>query len=184
MMPDTATSRPLEGGASFSMGHRMLRALWTVVWLGCGAWTPTAFHTWRRLLLRAFGAKVADTVHVYGSARIWYPPNLEMAKHSCLAPRVNCYCMAKISLGEYAVVSQGAHLCAGTHNIDDPNFQLRTAPITIGRKAWIAAESFVGPGVNVEEGAVLGARAVAFKDLAAWTVYAGNPAREIRKRLR
>ena len=63
-------------------------------------------------------------------------------------------------------------------------FQLRAAPIAVGAHAWIAAEAFVGPGVTVGEGAVLGARAVAFTDLEPWTVYIGNPAREIRKRRR
>jgi putative colanic acid biosynthesis acetyltransferase WcaF len=179
---NAAKTRPMEGGASFSLGHRVFRAAWASVWLIFASWTPPFLHPWRRFLLRAFGAKIADTAGIYGSARIWYPPNLEMAQHSYLGSRVNCYCMAKISIGAYALASQGAHLCAGTHDIDDPNFQLRVEPITLGPRAWIAAEAFVGPGVTVGEGAVLGARGVAFKDLAPWTVYAGNPAREIRKR--
>jgi putative colanic acid biosynthesis acetyltransferase WcaF len=129
-----------------------------------------------------FGANIANTAHIYGSARIWYPPNLEMAKHSCLGRRVNCYCMAKITMCAYALASQGAHLCAGTHDIDDPDFQLQAEPISIGSRAWIAADAFVGPWVVVGEGAVLGARGVAFKDLEPWTVYVGNPVRPIRKR--
>jgi putative colanic acid biosynthesis acetyltransferase WcaF len=141
-------------------------------------------HSWRRVLLRAFGAKIADTAGIYGSVRIWYPPNLEMADHSYLGPHVTCYCMAKITLDRYALVSQSAHLCAGTHDIDDPNFQLRAEPITLGTSAWVAAEAFVGPGVKIGDGAVLGARGVTFKDLEPWTVYVGNPARRIRERHR
>jgi putative colanic acid biosynthesis acetyltransferase WcaF len=180
----TARSNPLQGGPSFSFSNRLFRAVWSVVWFVFASWTPPLLHSWRRFLLRRFGAKIAESALVYGSARIWYPPNLEMAEHSCLGPRVNCYCMGKISLGAYALASQGAHLCAGAHDIDDPYFQLTTKPITIGARAWIAAEAFVGPGVTVGEGAVLGARGVAFKDLAPWCVYMGNPAREIRKRRR
>lgn len=139
-------------------------------------------RSWRRFLLGMFGAKIDSTATVYGSVRVWYPPNLEMAQHSCLGPNVNCYCMARIRLEAHALVSQGGHLCAGTHDIDDPHFQLTTKPITVGAWAWVAAEAFVGPGVTVGEGAVLGARGVAFRDLEPWCVYAGNPAREIRKR--
>jgi putative colanic acid biosynthesis acetyltransferase WcaF len=50
-------------------------------------------------------------------------------------------------------------------------------------QAWVAAEAFVGPGVTVGEGAVLGARGVAFKALEPWTVYAGNPAQPLKKRI-
>ena len=181
---DANKTRPTEGGASFSLGHRGLRVVWGIVWLCLARWTPPFFHPWRRFLLRVFGAKMSNTAVVYSSAHIWYPPNLEMAEYSCLGPRVNCYCMAKISLGAYALASQGSHLCAGAHDIDDANFQLLAKPITIGPRAWIAADAFVGPGVRVGEGAVLGARGVAFKDLAPWTVYVGNPMREIRKRRR
>ena len=105
-----------------------------------------------------------------------------MEAFACLGPGVTCYCMAPISLGAYVVVSQGAHLCAGTHAIDDPNFQLVVRPIEVGARAWIAAEAFVGPGVRIGEGAVLGARAVAMKDLEPWAVYSGNPAARVRTR--
>ncbi len=181
---NAATHRPSDGGPSFGLGHRAYRAAWTMAWGLFAAWTPPFFNPWRRMLLRLFGARIAGTARIHASARIWYPANLEMADQACIGPRVDCYSMAKITLGPYALASQGAHLCAGTHDIDDPHFQLRAAPITIGARAWIAAEAFVGPGVTVGDGAVLGARAVTFTDLEPWTVFIGNPAREIRKRRR
>jgi putative colanic acid biosynthesis acetyltransferase WcaF len=139
-------------------------------------------HPWRRFLLRLFGAKVSSTAGVYGSARIWYPANFEIGDRAYVGRQVKVYCMAKITLNAYALASQGAHMCAGTHDIEDPDFQLKTAPIVIGERAWIAAEAFVGPGVTVGDGAVLGARACAMRDLEPWTVYVGNPARILRRR--
>ena len=53
----------------------------------------------------------------------------------------------------------------------------------IADRAWVAAEAFIGPGVTVGEGAVVGARAAVFKDVEAWTVVGGNPARFIKKRV-
>jgi putative colanic acid biosynthesis acetyltransferase WcaF len=164
--------------------HRLLRAAWSVTWFVLAAWTPPQLNVWRRLLLSAFGAKMGERSDVKGSARVWYPPNLVMGRRTILADRVNCYNMAPIVVEEGAVVSQGAHLCAGAHNIDDSAFALVTRPITIGQDSWVAAEAFVGPGVTVGEGAVLGARAVAFRDLAPWTVYVGNPAKPLRARKR
>ena len=177
-------SRPLDGGPSFSFGNRASRALWTFAWLALASWTPPFLHGWRLFVLRLFGARVAPGARVYSSARIWDPRHLALDAYACIGPRVDCYAMAPISLGRYAIVSQDAVLCGGTHDVDDPDFQLTTKPIVIGERAWVAARPFVGPGVSIGEGAVLGARAVAFSNLAPWTVYVGNPARRIKERVR
>jgi len=179
---DAGKFRPLEGGPSFSLGNRLYRGLWITTWLLLAAWTPSFMHPWRRALLRIFGAKIASTASVYSSARIWSPANLEMGEFASVGPRVRVYCMAKIAFAPYSLASQGAHLCAGTHDVDDVHFQLQTTAIRVGYRAWIAAEAFIGPGVVVGEGAVLGARGCAFSDLKPWTIYAGNPARAMRER--
>ncbi|KRQ17379.1 acetyltransferase [Bradyrhizobium manausense] len=182
MLLDAQQTKPMEGGPSFSLRNRAQRFIWSAAWLVLASWTPPFLHPWRRTLLRLFGAKVASTAGIYGSARIWYPPNFEIGEHAYVGPKVNVYCMAKISFGDYSLASQGSHICAGTHDIDDNSFQLKAKPIEIGAQAWIAADAFVGPGVKIGEGAVLGARACAFRDLEPWVVYSGNPAQALRKR--
>jgi putative colanic acid biosynthesis acetyltransferase WcaF len=181
---DARKTKPLEGGASFSLGNRVYRALWQVSWAILASWTPPPLFAWRMALLRLFGADIAPGARVYGKTRVWYPANLTMAENALLGPGVNCYNQARISIGAKAVVSQGAHLCAGTHDINDPDFQLIAKPITIGAGAWVAAEAFVGPGVSIGDGAVLGARGVAFRDIEPWAVYAGNPAKRLKDRPR
>ncbi len=179
---DAARSKPHAGGPSFTRGHQFQRALWNLAWLFLASWTPPPLRAWRRVLLRAFGAKVAPTANIYGSARIWHPPNLQIGDYACIGRQVTVYCMAKITFDSHALASQGAHLCAGTHDVDGEHFQLMARPIHIGRHAWIAAEAFIGPGVTVGDGAVLGARGCAFRDLEPWTIYVGNPARPTRPR--
>lgn len=179
---DAREAGSLSGGASFSFRNRLTRLAFAIVWLVCARWTPRQFNPLRLLILRLFGARVSGSATVYGSARIWLPSHLVMEPGSTLGPGVECYAMAPITLRAGAIVSQRAHLCAGTHDFRDPAFQLYARPIVIGPKAWIAAEAFVGPGVTVGEGAVLGARACAFRDLDAWTVYSGNPAEPVGTR--
>lgn len=179
---DARQSHPRAGGPSYLLSDRFSRAVWTLVWRLFGAPSPLAMFGWRRLLLGAFGAKIAPTAKIYPNVRIWRPSRLEMAEHSCLGPGVEVYCVAPITLGRGALVSQGARLCSASHDVDDPAFQLRAQKIEIGAEAWVAAEAFVGPGVVIGEGAVLGARAVAFRDLAPWTVHIGNPAKYSRRR--
>lgn len=133
-------------------------------------------HAWRRFLLRLFGAKIGQKAHPYPSSRIWAPWNLEMGDSSCLADAVNCYCVAKVSIGANTTVSQYSYLCTASHDYTDPEMPLVVAPITIGEKAWITADVFVGPGVTIGDGAVVTARSSVFSDIEPWVVARGNPA--------
>lgn len=169
-------------GPTFSLGNRIRRALWGIAWLIGARWTPPPAHRLRVALLRLFGAKVSWKAYVYPSVQIWAPWNLTMDDYGTLARGVICYNIAPISIGARAVVSQGAHLCTGSHDYLDPAFPLTARPITIGRRAWICADSFVGPGVTVGAGAILAAAAMAHRDLDPWSIYTGNPATFLRTR--
>lgn len=134
------------------------------------------------MVLRAFGARIGSPCDVRASARIWLPVNLQMEDWTMLAEGVICYNVAPVILRKGALVSQRAHLCTASHDIRDVDFGLIARRIEIGPQCWVAAEAFVGPGVVIGAGAVLGARAAAFENLRAWTIYRGNPAKEIRER--
>lgn len=176
-----ATSR---NGPSFSLGNKLRRVAWGLSWLLLARWTPPPLHPWRRWLLRAWGAEIGAGARIYASVQIWLPANLSVGAGSVLGPRVRCYNQGHIRVGADVVVSQDASLCASTHEVTDPLFPLILRPIAIGDDAWIAAEAFVGPGVSVGAGAVLGARGVAMRDLAPWTVFSGNPAQPLKPRRR
>lgn len=179
---DAKKTNPLDGGPSFALKNRIIRGAWNMTWLALASWTPPFAHPWRRLLLRAFGAKIEGKSDVRGSARVWYPPNLHMEPNCIIADRAICYNMAQVTMRKGAIVSQGAHLCGGSHDICDPDFQLITGSIELKENSWVAAEAFVGPNVIIGKNTVLGARGVAFKSLDDNYVYAGNPAKKIKAR--
>jgi putative colanic acid biosynthesis acetyltransferase WcaF len=174
-------SNPFEG-ASFGRRNRLARLVWQAAWLLLFRPTPPQMHGWRCWLLRRFGARIGSHCHVYSDVKIWAPWNLGMANHSSLGRRVNCYSMARVTLCERVVVSQGVYLCTGSHDHESETFQLFARPISIGKDAWICAEAFLAPGVTVGDGAVIGARAVVTRDQPTWMVCAGNPCRPIKPR--
>ena len=168
---------------ALSRRHQVVRTLWTMVWGLLARPLPRSVGSgWKRALLRAFGAKIDRTAVVYSSAKVYYPANLVMERYSCLASDVDCYNVAPVSIGANTTVSQGAYLCTASHDISDPLNPLVTAPIVIEDQAWVAAEAFIGMGVRVGQGAVVGARAVVFKNVEPWTVVGGNPAKYIKMR--
>lgn len=145
-------------------------------------WSPRIFWGWRRMLLRLFGAKIGAGAHIYPTARIAIPWNLNIGEQAAVGDHAILYALGPIRIGARATVSQYAHLCAGTHDWRDPAMPLVKTPLVIGDDAWICAEAFVGPGVSVGEGAILGARGVTMKDIPAGAVFGGNPAREVGAR--
>lgn len=166
----------------FSWKNRLGRALWAVVEKTVFRASPSPLHAWRRWLLRRFGAEIAPTALIYPTVKIWAPWNLEMEAHSCLSWDVDCYCVDRIVLREQALVSQHARLVAASHDIRDPSFRLVHRPIEIGSSSWICAYAFIGMGIRVGEGAVVGANATVTKDVPPWTIVGGSPARVIGRR--
>jgi len=165
-----------------SVRNRLARALWHVVYVLLFRPTPRPMHAWRAFLLRSFGAKLGTNCHIYAKSVIWAPWNLRCDDVACIADGAVIYNIAPVHLGSHAIVSQDAYLCSATHDMDDPAFPMISAPISIDAYAWVCARAAVLPGVRVHEGAVLGLGAITSKDLEAWQVYAGVPARRIRER--
>lgn len=168
---------------SFKFSNKAARLLWTIVWAVLVRPLPRrTLNFWKIILLRLFGAKVKSSAVVYSSARIYMPWNLEMDEYSCIASEVDCYNAAKIQIGAHSTVSQKTYLCTATHDINKSNIPLITLPITIEDQVWIAADAFIGPGVTIKQGSVVGARASVYKDVDPWIVVGGNPAKYIKKR--
>lgn len=168
--------------STFTFRNKVVRVIWGFFYIFMFRYTPTPFFVYRSFLLKIFGANVSLKSRVYPSAKIWLPSNLIMGIDSTLGPDSKIYNQGVVTISDSVIVSQGAYLCASTHDYNDPVHPLILSPITIEDNVWICAEAFVGPGVTVNEGAVIGARAVLMSDAESWSVYAGNPAVKIKAR--
>lgn len=173
-----------RGISPYSSREKVARLLWGLT--QATLWRCT-FHTWygvRRALLGVFGARLHPTARVRRSVRIECPWNLTIGADSAIGDRANLYCLGSVSIGARVTISQQAHLCAGSHDYRSRLMPLLRPPITIGDDAWIAADAFIGPNVTVGEGAIVGARAVALKDVPPWMIALGNPAQAVKSRPR
>jgi putative colanic acid biosynthesis acetyltransferase WcaF len=145
---------------------------------GTGRWLSPL----RIAVLRLFGAQIETPALIMDGVLVWHPWSLTLKRYCTLGRGVEVYNYAHITVGEQATVSQETFLCSATHDFEDPNMPLVYFPITVGAQSWVAAKCFVGPGVTIGEGALVGACSVVTKDVPAWTVVAGNPARVIKPR--
>lgn len=168
----------------YTTREKIGRMLWAIAQATLFRLSFHNWYAWRAWLLRRFGAKVHPSVKIRRTVAIECPWNLTMGRNCSIGDSALIYCLGSVTLGDRVSVSQRAHLCAGTHDYSRFDLPLLRPPIDIEDDVWIAADAFVGPSVRIGRGAILGARACAFKGLDPWTIYGGNPARPIKERPR
>lgn len=169
----------------FTLRQKMARVAWAVAYTLFFRPTFARIYLcqlWRNLVLRMFGTRTWHQAQYFPTVHIWAPWNLRTGRSVAVDEDVDLYNVAPIQMGHMVSISRRAFLCTASHDISDVGRPLATAPIKIGNGVWIGAEAYIGPGVTIGDGAVIAARAVVVKDVPAWTVVGGNPARFIKDR--
>ncbi|WP_051313593.1 putative colanic acid biosynthesis acetyltransferase [Sporocytophaga myxococcoides] len=144
--------------------------------------SPQILYGWRRFLLRLFGAKIGKGVIIRPSVKTTYPWKLSIGDYSWIGDNVVLYSLGEINIGSNAVISQKSYLCTGSHDFEKTTFDIFAKEITVEDETWIASDVFIGPGVTIGCGAVVGARSSVFKSVEGGFVYAGNPLSRIKLR--
>jgi len=143
---------------------------------------PGSAH--RRLVLRLFGARIGKNVTIKPGVRVKFPWRLSIGDHSWIGEDAWIDNLADVSIGAHCCISQGAYLCTGNHDWHATGFDLRVNSLRIRDGAWIAARAVVAPGVTVGEGSILTLGSVATRNLHAWTINSGSPAKQIGLRVK
>lgn len=170
--------------APMTRGERIRRIVWCAVRALTVRWLPPVLcFGWVRMIYKLFGAKVQQTAKIYPSADVFMPWNLEIGDWSTIGGNVHILNAAPLIIGNDCNVSERAYICCASHNIQSDAHEQVHKSVVLKDRSWVAAEAFVGMGVTIGEGAVVGARAAVFKDVEPWTVVGGNPAQFLKHRI-
>lgn len=133
--------------------------------------------------LRFRGARIGK-LSIIGAVKIeGNPRNLKVGEGVSIG-RCTMILHGEISIGNYAVISDGAILLTASHKLSDPSWKSVIKPISIDEYAWIAAKAIILPGVKLGYGAVAGAGAVVRSDIPDLALAVGNPQiNQIEKRI-
>src|ERR1022692_929675 len=158
-------------------------ALWIIIRLVLFQLCPLSLSPLKRMVLRAFGARVGRNVTIKPQVKITFPWKLTIGDHVWLGEECWLLNLERIVIGNNVCISQRAFLCTGSHNYKLPSFDLIVKPITLENGSWIGADAWIGPGVTVGTHAVLTAGSVAGKSLEPYGIYRGNPAKLVKQRV-
>lgn len=165
--PDVFRDLASFDGSGIDRGRSvMVRCLWLAV-------SGTVLMRWwfpnraRIAVLRAFGAVIGDGCIVRHRVRIELPWFLELGDHTWVGEGVWIIDKAPVRIGSHVCISQGAVLCAASHDPRRPDFPEVDRPVTIADGAWVALGATVLSGVTVGTNAVVRAGEVAARDIPA-----------------
>lgn len=134
----------------------------------------------RVVLLRAFGAKVGRGVVIRACVNVSFPWRLVVGDDVWIGEEVMILSLAPVQIGSNVCVSQRAFLCTGSHDHRKETFDLIVRGITLHDGCWVAAQSFVGPGVEVGRGSVISAGSVVMNSVPEMSLVKGNPAQVVK----
>ena len=115
-------------------------------------WCPARL---RPVILRAFGAQVGRRVLIRHRVRVLWPWKLRIGSDCWIGEDAWLLNLEPITIEDDVCLSQGAMLCAGSHDRRDPAFRYDNAPIHVGTGAWVAARAMVLRGSTVPAGGVV-----------------------------
>ncbi len=125
-------------------------------------WFPPSL---RPTLLRCFGAEVGHGVLIRHGVRVHWPWRLHLGDDVWVGEGVWLHTIEDIVVEDNVCISQRASITTGSHDHKDPAFHTDNAPILLRSGCWIGAEAMVMRGVTVGLNSVVGARALAYKDV-------------------
>jgi len=101
---------------------------------------------------------------------------------------INGGCMldgrAGMTIGSNVDIGDQVRIYCGGHDVHSPDYRGVKGPVSIGDRACILARSTILRGLDIGEGAVVGACSVVLRDVPPYTIVAGNPARVLGERTR
>jgi putative colanic acid biosynthesis acetyltransferase WcaF len=169
---------------TFSPGAGVLKR---ILWYLCGAVFIDSHallpYSFKRSILRSFGAHIANGVVVKPKVNIKYPWKLSVGENSWIGEGVWIDNLDFVSIGSNACLSQGALILSGNHDYSSTSFDLIIKPIKIENGAWIGAKAVVTQGVIVGANAVLSVGSVASSNIEPNGIYRGNPAQKVKDRV-
>lgn len=142
-------------------------------------WFPRAL---RWVALRAVGI---DTQRAMFAAKVIFAGrNVKVGKLASINEGVFLGAHGQITLGDYVGIGARSSIFTATHEITDVNLRhgpVELRPVTIGDGTMVGGACIILPGVTIGEGVVIGGGSVVVHDCEPNAIYAGNPARLIRR---
>jgi acetyltransferase-like isoleucine patch superfamily enzyme len=141
-------------------------------------------HTLRRWIYHyLFKVKIGQKTSLHRGCRFYHPSGVCVGNHSVINRNVLLDGRMGITIGNNVSISEGTFILTLQHDLNDAtNFDNTGAPVVIEDYVFIGSKAMLMPGVTIGRGAAVGAGAIVTKNVEAFTIVAGVPAKPIGMR--
>ena len=148
-----------------------------------------AFCNWLKRLfyVHVLRSKIGRGVIFYPGAWIFPGIKVEIGDNVDIAKQVIITTSGGVSIGDRTLIGYRTQILSSNHEIPDNRAMIFTSghqhkKVTIENDVWIGANCLILPGVTIGEGAVVAGGSVVTKDVPAYAIVGGTPAKIIRMR--
>jgi len=145
------------------------------------------FSNLKKMFLLLVGAKIGKRPSIYPGVWIFPGKGLEAGDDVDFALGVIITTNGGVKIGNRVLIGYRAQIISANHIIPQYPEKIFSAGhekkgVVIGDDVWIGANSVILPGVTVGQGSVIAAGSIVTKDVQAYTIVGGIPAKLIKDR--
>lgn len=131
-----------------------------------------------------FGMEIGKDSTIFLHCKFSSPWNIKLGDNVAISQYSYLDGRGGLFIGNNVNIGRSVSVFTGTHEYNKPGFDYVTHKVHIHDNVWIASNALLLPGVQLNEGCVIAAGAVVTKNIDAYTVVGGNPAKKIKERNR
>ena len=152
----------------------------TLMFLHITTYIPS--HTIRNLIWKSVGVSLGKNSTLHTGVRVYDPRNIKVGEGTIIG--YGCFIDGrdKVTIGDHTDIASEVMIYSSEHDLSAPDFHAVSEPVSIGDYVFIGPRAIILAGVKIGDGAVVAAGAVVTKDVPAYTIVGGVPAKEIGER--
>lgn len=140
------------------------------------------FASIRHSVLRLAGVRIGKGSTVHMGCRFFEPRGVSIGEDTKIGDNAFLDGRAPLKIGNHVDIASQVLIYNSEHDKNDPLFRAIDAPVEIEDYVFIGPRAIILPGVRIGKGAIVAAGAVVTKDVAAFSIVAGVPAKVIGQR--
>lgn len=139
-------------------------------------------HSVRNFFYRLSGIKIGpgSTIHMW--ANFFNPKGIEIGEDTIIGDHAFLDGRAPLKIGSHVDIASYVLIYNSQHDVDSDDFHALEEPVIIEDYVFIGPRAIIQPGVTIKKGAIVAAGAVVAKDVEAFAVVGGVPAKFIKER--